>query len=115
MPSPPGAREDEIFRIAAAQLLKESKRCWRYANSPPLRSFPEEVNLASVIENLDDSPTDNRDLRDPASEQVGTFIQHVVALGIGVQVSGPRYGCHQQPELLRQMGDSRVSWMWTRE
>ena len=23
MPSPPGTREDEIFRIAAAQLLKE--------------------------------------------------------------------------------------------
>ena len=69
----PGTREDEIFRIAAAQLLKESKRCWRYANSPPLRSFAEEVNLASVIECLDVSPTDSRDLRDPASEQVRTF------------------------------------------
>jgi hypothetical protein len=62
MPSPPGTREDEIFRIAAAQPLKESKRCWRYANSPPLRSFAEEVNLASVIEGLDVFPTDNRDL-----------------------------------------------------
>ena len=60
MPSPPGTREDEIFRIAAAQLLEESKRCWRYANSPPLRSFAEEVNLASVIECLDVIPTDNR-------------------------------------------------------
>ena len=100
MPSPPGTREDEIFRIAAAQLLKESKRCWRYANSPPLRSFAEEVNLASVIECLDVFPTDNRDLRDPASEQVRTFDEHVVALGFGVQVSGPRDGCHQQPELL---------------
>ena len=58
----PGTREDEIFRIAAAQLLKESKRCWRYANSPPLRSFAEEVNLASVIECLDVFPTDSRDL-----------------------------------------------------
>ena len=36
MPRPPGTREDEIFRIAAAQLLKESKRCWRYANSASL-------------------------------------------------------------------------------
>ncbi len=62
MPSPPGTREDEIFRIAAAQVLKESNRCWRYANSPPLRSFAEEVNLASVIECLDVFPTDNRDL-----------------------------------------------------
>jgi hypothetical protein len=58
----PGTREDEIFRIAAAQLLKESKRCWRYAKSPPLRSFAEEVNLASVIECLDVFPTDNSDL-----------------------------------------------------
>ena len=84
MPSPPGTREDEIFRIAAAQSLKESKRCWRYANSPPLRSFADEMNLASVIESLDVSPTDNSDLRDPASEQVRTFDQHVVALSVGV-------------------------------
>ena len=84
MPIPPGTREDEIFRIAAAQSLKESKRCWRYANSPPLRSFADEMNLASVIESLDVSPTDNRDLRDPASEQVRTFDQHVVALSVGV-------------------------------
>ena len=79
----PGTREDEIFRIAAAQSLKESKRCWRYANSPPLRSFADEVNLASVIESLDVSPTDNSDLRDPASEQVRTFDQLVVALSVG--------------------------------
>ena len=84
MPIPPGTREDEIFRIAAAQSLKESKRCWRYANNPPLRSFADEVNLASVIESLDVSPTDNSDLRDPASEQVRTFDQHVVALSVGV-------------------------------
>ena len=84
MPIPPGTREDEIFRIAAAQSLKESKRCWRYANSPPLRSFADEVNLASVIESLDVSPTDNSDLRDPASEQVRTFDQHVVALSVVV-------------------------------
>ena len=84
MPIPPGTREDEIFRIAAAQSLKESKRCWRYANSPPLRSFADKVNLASVIESLDVSPTDNSDLRDPASEQVRTFDQHVVALSVGV-------------------------------
>ena len=64
MPIPPGTREDEIFRIAAAQSLKEAKRCWRYANSASLGSFAEEVNLASVIESFDVSPTDNRDLRD---------------------------------------------------
>ena len=84
MPIPPGTREDELFIRAAAKSLKEAKRCWRYANSPPLRSFADEVNLASVIESLDVSPTVNSDLRDPASEQVRTFDQHVVALSVGV-------------------------------
>ena len=78
MPSPPGTREEEIFRIAEAQLLKESKRCWRYANSPPLRSFAEEVNLASVIECLGVFPTDRRDLRDPATQQVTPLNQGVI-------------------------------------
>ena len=84
MPSPPGTREDELFIRAAAKSLKEAKRCWRYANSSPLGSFAEKVNLASVIQSLDVFPTDNRDLRDPASEQVRTFDQHVVALSVGV-------------------------------
>ena len=100
MPSPPGTREDELFIRAAAKSLKEAKRCWRYANSASLGSFSKEVNLASVFECLDFFPTDNRDLRDPASEQVRTFDQHVVPLGLGVQVNGPSDGCHQQPELL---------------
>ena len=84
MPIPPGTREDELFIRAAAKSLKEAKRCWRYANSASLGSFAEEVNLASVIESLDVFPTDNRDLRDPASEQVRTFDEHVVPLGFGV-------------------------------
>ena len=84
MPIPPGTREDELFIRAAAKSLKEAKRCWRYANSASLGSFAEEVNLASVIECLDVFPTDNRDLRDPASEQVRTFDQHIVPLGFGI-------------------------------
>ena len=58
----PGTREDETFRIAAAQLLKKVERCRRYADSASLRPFAEEVNLASVIECLDVFPTDSRDL-----------------------------------------------------
>ncbi len=108
MPIPPGTREDEIFRIAAAQSLKESKRCWRYANSPPLRSFAEEVNLASVIECLDVFPTDNRDLRDPASEQVRTFDEGVITLGIGVQVSRSGDGSKQQAHLFIRQATGRL-------
>ena len=100
MPIPPGTREDELFIRAAAKSLKEAKRCWRYANSASLGSFAEEVNLASVIECLDVFPTDNRDLRDPASEQIRTLDEGVIALSVGIKVSGPGDGCHQQPELL---------------
>ena len=74
----PGTREDEIFRIAAAQLLKKVERCRRYADSASLRPFAEEVNLASVIECLDVFPTDNRDLRDPATQQVTPLNQGVI-------------------------------------
>ena len=85
MPSPPGTREDELFIRAAAKSLKEAKRCWRYANSASLGSFAEKVNLACVIESLDVFPTDNRDLKDPASEQVRTFDEHVVALSVAIK------------------------------
>jgi hypothetical protein len=94
MPIPPGTREDEIFRIAAAQLLEESNRGWRYANSPPLRSFSKEVNLASVIKSLDVFPTDNRDLGDPATQQVTPLNQDVVALGVAIEMSSPGDGRH---------------------
>ena len=100
MPSPPGTREDELFISASAKLLKEAKRCWRYANSASLGAFAGEVNLASVIESLDVSPTDNRDLRDPASEQVRTLDKDVIALGIAIEMNSPGDGCHQQPKLL---------------
>ena len=58
MAIPPGTREDELFISASAKLLKEAKRCWRYANSASFGAFADEVNLASVIESLDVSPTD---------------------------------------------------------
>ena len=74
----PGTREDEIFRIAAAQLLKKVERCRRYADSASLRPFAEEVNLASVIECLDVFPTDRRDLRDHATQQVTPLNQGVI-------------------------------------
>ena len=73
-----GTGEDESFRIAAAQLLKKAERCCRYADSASLRPFAEEVNLASVIECLDVFPTDRRDLRDPATQQVTPLNQGVI-------------------------------------
>ena len=99
MPIPPGTREDELFISASAKLLKEAKRCWRYANSASFGAFADEVNLASVIDSLDVFPTDNRDLRDPASEQVRTLDEHVIALGIAIEMNSPGDGCEQQAHL----------------
>ena len=59
VPLSAGAREDELFISASAKLLKEAKRCWRYANSASLGSFAEQVNLASVIESLKVSPSES--------------------------------------------------------
>lgn len=109
MPSPPGTREDELFIRAAAKSLKEVERCWRYANSASLGSFAKEVNLASVIESFDVSPTDNRDLRDPASEQVRTLDKDVIALSVAIKLSCSGDGCHQQPELLSTQRSGALS------
>ena len=110
MPSPPGTREDELFISASAKLLKEAKRCWRYANSASLGAFADEVNLASVIESLDVSPTDNCDLGDPASEQVRTLDKDVVALGIAIEMNSPGDGCEQQAHLfIRQRPGALLS------
>ena len=95
-----GTKEDESLRIAAAQPLKKFERCRRYADSASLRPFAEEVNLASVIECLDVFPTDNRDLRDPATQQVTPLNQGVVALGVAVEVSGSGDGRKEQADLL---------------
>ena len=85
MPIPPGTREDELFIRAAAKSLKEAKRCWRYANSASLGSFAEKVNLPSSIENLDVFPTDSRDLRAPAAEQIRTLDKDVIALSVAIK------------------------------
>ena len=107
MPIPPGTREDELFIRAAAKSLKEVERCWRYANSASLGSFAEEVNLASAIENLDVFPTDSRDLRDPATQQVTPLNQGVVAWGVGVLVSVPNDGREQQAHLFNRKATGR--------
>ena len=110
MPIPPGTRKDELFISALAKLLKEAKRCWRYANSASLGAFADEVNLASVIESLDVSPTDNCDLGDPATEQIRTLDENVIALSFGVQMSSPGDGCEQQAHLfIRQRSGALLS------
>ena len=68
-----GARKYIAVSFAAAKRVKKLERVTGHSNSPCFGSFSKEVNLPAIGEKLDVLPTDNRDLRDPASEQVRTF------------------------------------------
>jgi hypothetical protein len=80
--------------LAAAKRLKKLERVTGHSNSPCFGSFSKEVNLASVIKSLDVFPTDNRDLGDPATQQVTPLNQDVVALGVAIEMSSPGDGRH---------------------
>ena len=56
--------------------------------------------MSAVIKHFDVLPSDNRNLRNPATQQIRTLDQDVVTLSIAIKMSGPCDGCHQQPELL---------------
>ena len=73
-----GARKYIAVSFAAAKRLKKLERVTGHSNSPCFGSFSKEVNLASVIKSLDVFPTDNRDLRDPATQQVTPLNQGVI-------------------------------------
>ena len=49
--------------------------------------------MPAVIEHFDVLPSDNRDLRDPATQEIRALDQDVVALGVAVEMSGSGDGC----------------------
>ena len=63
-----GTRKYIAVSFAAAKRLKKLERVTGHSNSPCFGSFAKEVNLTSIGENFDVFPTDNRDLRDPATQ-----------------------------------------------
>ena len=61
--------------------------------------------MSPVIEHFDVLPSDNRDLRNPATQQIHALNQDVIALGVAVDVSRSGNGCEQQADLLLIQGE----------
>ena len=64
-----GARKYIAVSFAAAKRLKKLERVTGHSNSPCFGSFSKEVNLTAIGENFDVLPSDNRDLRNSATQQ----------------------------------------------
>ena len=95
-----GARKYIAVSFAAAKRVKKLERVAGHSNSPCFGSFSKEVNLTAIGENFDVLPSDNRDLRNSATQEVRALDQDVIALGVAVEVSGSGDGCKEQADLL---------------
>ena len=95
-----GARKYIAVSFAAAKRVKKLERVTGHSNSPCFGSFSKEVNLTAIGENFDVLPSDNRDLRNSATQEVRALDQDVIALGVAVEVSGSGDGCKEQVDLL---------------
>ena len=65
-----GTRKYIAVSFAAAKRLKKLERVTGHSNSPCFGSFSKEVNLTAIGENFDVLPSDNRDLRNSATQEV---------------------------------------------
>ena len=95
-----GVRKYIAVSFAAAKRVKKLERVTGHSNSPCFGSFSKEVNLTAIGENFDVLPSDNRDLRNSATQEVRALDQDVIALGVAVEVSGSGDGCKEQADLL---------------
>ena len=73
-----GARKYIAVSFAAAKRVKKLERVTGHSNSPCFASFAKQVDLTAIGENFDVLPTDRRDLRDPATQQVTPLNQGVI-------------------------------------
>ena len=73
-----GARKYIAVSFATAKRLKKLERVTGHSNSPCFASFAKQVDLTAIGENFDVLPTDRRDLRDPATQQVTPLNQGVI-------------------------------------
>ena len=86
--------------MSAAKRLKKLERVTGHSNSPCFGSFSKKVNLTAIGENFDVLPSDNRDLRNSATQEVRALDQDVIALGVAVEMSGSGDGRKEQADLL---------------
>ena len=95
-----GTRKYIAVSFAAAKRLKKLERVTGHSNSPCFGSFSKEVNLTAIGENFDVLPSDNRDLRNSATQEIRTPDKGVITNGVAVVMNSLGDRRHQQPELL---------------
>ena len=106
-----GARKYIAVSFAAAKRVKKLERVTGHSDSPCFGSFSKEVNLTAIGENFDVPPSDNRDLRNSATQEVRALDQDVIALGVAVEVSGSGDGRKEQADLLFVQRERRLLGM----
>ena len=106
-----GTRKYIAVSFAAAKRLKKLERVTGHSNSPCFGSFSKEVNLTAIGENFDVLPSDNRDLRNSATQEIRALNEDVVALGVAVEVSGSSDGRKEQADLLFVQRERRLLGM----
>ena len=94
-----GARKYIAVNFATAKRVKKLERVTGHSNRPCFGSFSKQVNLAAIGENFDVLPTDSRDLRNSAAQEVRPSDECVITFGIVVEMNSSGDGCHQQSEL----------------
>ena len=94
-----GARKYIAVSFAAAKRVKKLERVTGHSNSPCFGSFSKEVNLTAIGENFDVPPSDNRNLRNSATQEIRTPDKGVITNSIAIEMSSPGNRRHQQPHL----------------
>ena len=82
-----GTRKYIAVSFAAAKRVKKLERVTGHSNSPCFGSFSKEVNLTAIGENFDVLPSDNRDLRNSATQEIRTLDKDVITLGVAIEMN----------------------------
>ena len=103
-----GARKYIAVSFAAAKRVKKLERVTGHSNSPCFGSFSKEVNLTAIGENFDVPPSDNRNLRNSATQEIRTPNKGVITNGVAIVMNSLGNRCHQQPHLLIGQATGRL-------
>ena len=103
-----GARKYIAVSFAAAKRVKKLERVTGHSNSPCFGSFSKQVNLTAIGENFDVPPSDNRNLRNSATQEIRTPDKGVITNGVAIVMNSLGNRCHQQPHLFIGQATGRL-------
>ena len=103
-----GARKYIAVSFAAAKRLKKLERVTGHSNSPCFGSFAKEGNLTAIGENFDVPPSDNRNLRNSATQEIRTPDKGVITNSVAIEMSSSGNRRHPQPHLFIGQATGRL-------